>query len=40
MLLFLSTFNVLALLILTKLYQVYNAVLSGKMRLTIAGSHG
>lgn len=40
MLLFLSTFNVLALLILTKLYQVYNAVLTGKMRLTIAGSHG
>lgn len=35
MLLFLSTFNVLALLILTKPYQVYNAVLTGKMRLTL-----
>ena len=40
MLLFLSTFHVLALLILIKPYQVYNAVLIGKMRLTIARSHG
>ena len=40
MLLFLSLFNVLALLTLTKPYQVYNAVLTGKMRLMIAGSHG